>query len=233
MKTKKATAKKATFRFTFNPEFPVPHFEDERAQGFLRSVRTVTPIVSPQDMSKDELVSLALNPQKLADLALINEIGKDRVEYELNKFDSSIEGVSDALFDFYFLNPLNTHETVELRASKVEFYIALAKRVIQTGGSPQKRQGKKAPQKRQIGAGEKRVAQSAQEFSEEFKSFLISKGFKENARGFRGKGEIIENTSKGFKTYFKNPLSPEDKHTKADLYTGTHTEDEIREYLNK
>ena len=229
---KKTTkAKKAAFKFAFNPEFPVPHFEDERAQGFLRSVRTVTPILNPEDMSKNELVSLALNPQRLADLSLINEVGKDRVEYELNKFDSSIEGVSDALFDFYFLNPLNTHDVIDLRASKIDFYIALAKRVIQTGGGPQRRQ-KKAPQgKRQT--GEKRVAQSAQEFSEEFKAFLISKGFKENSRGFRGKGEIIENTTKGFKTYFKNPLSPEDKHTKADLYTGTHTEDEIRAYLNK
>lgn len=230
---KKAKAKKATFRFQFNENYPVPHFEDERAQGFLRSIRTVTPILNPEDMSKDELVSLALNPQKLADLALINEVGRERIEYETNKFDASIEDVSDALFDFYFLNPLNTHDTVDLRASKIDFYITLAKKVIQTGGSPQKRQGKKAPQKRQIGAGEKRVAQSAQEFSEEFKSFLISKGFKENSRGFRGKGEIIENTSKGFKTYFKNPLSPEDKHTKADLYTGTHTEQEIRDYLNK
>ena len=233
MKKAKAKAKKAVFKFEFNPEFPVPHFEDERAQGFLRAVRTVTPILNPEDMSKDELVSLALNPQRLADLSLINEVGKDRVEYELNKFDTSIEGVSDALFDFYFLNPLNTHDTVDLRKSKLDFYITLAKRVIQTGGAPQgKRQGKKAPQgKRQT--GEKRVAQNAQEFSEEFKAFLISKGFKENARGFRGRGEIIENTSKGFKTYFKNPLSPEDKHTKADLYTGTHTEQEIRAYLNK
>ena len=230
---KTAKAKKAAFKFAFNPEYPVPHFEDERAQGFLRSVRTVTPILNPEDMSKDELVALALNPQKLADLSLINEVGRERIEYETNKFDTSIEDVSDALFDFYFLNPLNTHDVVELRASKIEFYISLAKRVIQTGGAPQgKRQGKKAPQgKRQT--GEKRVAQSAQEFSEEFKAFLISKGFKENSRGFRGKGEIIENTSKGFKTYFKNPLSPEDKHTKADLYTGTHTEQEIRAYLNK
>lgn len=226
-------AKKTTFKFAFNPEYPVPHFEDERAQGFLRSVRTVTPILNPEDMSKDELVALALNPQRLADLSLINEVGKDRVEYETNKFDSSIEGMSDSLFDFYFLNPLNTHDTVTFRASKIDFYIALAKRVIQTGGAPQgKRQGKKAPQgKRQT--GEKKAPQNAQEFSEEFKTFLISKGFKENARGFRGQGQIIENTTKGFKTYFKNPLSPEDKHTKADLYTGTHTEDEIREYLNK
>lgn len=230
---KKTTkAKKATFKFAFNPEYPVPHFEDERAQGFLRSVRTVTPILNPEDMSKDELVSLALNPQRLADLSLINEVGKDRVEYELNKFDTSIEGASDALFDFYFLNPLNTHDTVDLRASKIDFYIALAKRVIQTG-APQGKRQKKAPQRKQTGAGEKRVAQTAQEFSEEFKTFLISKGFKENARGFRGQGQIIENTTKGFKTYFKSPLSPEDKHTKADLYTGTHTEDEIREYLNK
>lgn len=231
---KKATkAKKAIFKFAFNPEYPVPHFEDERAQGFLRSVRTVTPILNPEDMSKDELVSLALNPQKLADLSLINEVGRERIEYETNKFDSSIEGVSDALFDFYFLNPLNTHDTVDLRASKIDFYIALAKRIIQTGGTtPQGKRQKKAPQgKRQT--GEKKAPQNAQEFSEEFKAFLISKGFKENARGFRGKGEIIENTTKGFKTYFKNPLSPEDKHTKADLYTGTHTEQEIREYLSK
>lgn len=231
MKAKKATAKKATFRIEFNPEFPVPHFEDERAQGFLRSIRTVTPILNPQDMSKDELVALALNPQKLADLSLINEVGRERIEYETNKFDASIEAGSKELFNFYFLNPLFTHDTVELRASKIEFYINLAKRVIQIG-TPQGKRQKKAPQgKRQI--GEKKVAQSAQEFSEEFKSFLISKGFKENNRGFRGKGEIIENTSKGFKTYFKSPLSPEDKHTKADLYTGTHTEQEIREYLNK
>lgn len=231
---KKTTkAKKAAFKFAFNPEYPVPHFEDERAQGFLRSIRTVTPIVNPQDMSKDELVALALNPQKLADLSLINEVGRERIEYETNKFDMSIEGMADPLFDFYFLNPLNTHDVVELRASKIDFYIALAKRVIQTGIPQGKRQGKKAPQRKQTGAGEKRVVQSAQEFSEEFKAFLISKGFKENSRGFRGKGEIIENTTKGFKTYFKNPLSPEDKHTKADLYTGTHTEQEIREYLNK
>ena len=231
---KTAKAKKATFKFAFSPEYPVPHFEDERAQGFLRSVRTVTPILNPEDMSKDELVALALNPQKLADLSLINEVGRERIEYETNKFDSSIEEVSDALFDFYFLNPLNTHDTVELRASKIDFYIALAKRIIQTGGTtPQRRQGKKAIQRKQTGAGEKRVAQSAQEFSEEFKTFLISKGFRENSRGFRGKGEIIENTTKGFKTYFKSPLSSEDKHTKADLYTGTHTEQEIKEYLNK
>lgn len=226
-------AKKATFKFAFNPEYPVPHFEDERAQGFLRSLKTITPIINPEDMSKEELVSLALNPQKLADLSLINEVGRERIEYETNKFDSSIEGVSDALFDFYFLNPLNTHNTVDLRASKVDFYIALAKRMIQTGGSPQRRQNKKAPQRKQTGTGEKKAPQNVQEFSEEFKAFLISKGFKENARGFRGKGEIIENTTKGFKTYFKNPLSSEDKHTKADLYTGTHTEQEIREYLNK
>ena len=229
---KKTTkAKKATFKFAFNPEYPVPHFEDERAQGVLRSIRTITLIPNPEDMSKDELVSLALNPQKLADLSLINEVGRERIEYETNKFDASIEDVSDALFDFYFLNPLNTHDTVDLRASKVEFYIALAKKIIQTG-APQGKRQKKAPQgKRQT--GEKKAPQNAQEFSEEFKAFLISKGFKENARGFRGKGEIIENTTKGFKTYFKNPLSSEDKHTKADLYTGTHTEDEIREYLNK
>ena len=163
---KKTTkAKKATFKFAFNPEYPVPHFEDERAQGFLRSVRTVTPILNPQDMSKEELVSLALNPQKLADLSLINEVGRERIEYETNKFDMSIEGMSDPLFDFYFLNPLNTHDVVELRASKIEFYIALAKRVIQ-GGAPQgKRQGKKAPRgKRQT--GEKKTPQNAQEFSE-------------------------------------------------------------------
>lgn len=230
---KKTKAKKVSFRFQFNENYPIPHFEDARAQGFLRAVRTVTPILNPEDMSKDELVSLALNPQRLADLSLINEVGKDRVEYELNKFDSSIESVSDSLFDFYFLNPLNTHDTVDLRASKIDFYIALAKKMIQTGGTtPQGKRQKKAPQgKRQT--GEKKAPQNAQEFSEEFKAFLISKGFKENARGFRGQGQIIENTSKGFKTYFKSPLSPEDKHTKADLYTGTHTEVEIREYLSK
>ena len=189
-----------------------------------------------ESMTKKELLAL-LNDKEV--LSLIAEgVSVDRINFEIQKFNETcIAPESEENFRFYFPEGIMTHDTVTFRANKTQFYINLAKKLIETGKAPQeKRQGRKAPQNRQgkkSPSGEKRVATEKTEFSPEFKSFLESKGFKENARGYRGAGEIIENTTKGFKTYFKAPLSSEDKHTKADLYTGTHTEQEIRAYLSK
>lgn len=188
-----------------------------------------------ESMTKKELLELLNNKEVLSLIAEGETV--DRINYEIQKFnDSCITPESEENFLFYFPEGIMMHDTVTYRANKIQFYINLAKQMIQTGKAPQeKRQGRKAPQRqsKKAPSGEKRATTEKTEFSPEFKSFLESKGFKENARGYRGAGEIIENTTKGFKCYFKSPLSSEDKHTKADLYTGTHTEQEIRAYLNK
>lgn len=188
-------------------------------------------------MTKKELLALLDNKEVLALIA--QGVTVDRINFEIQKFNEScIVPESEENFLFYFPEGLLMHDTVNFRASKIQFYINLAKKLIETGKAPQeKRQGRKAPQRqgKKSPSGEKRGATEKEkiEFSPEFRSFLESKGFKENARGFRGAGEIIENTTKGFKCYMKAPLSSEDKHTKADLYTGTHSEEEIRAYLSK
>ena len=187
-------------------------------------------------MTKKELLALLDDKEVLALIAEGETV--ERLNYESQKFNEAVSAPeSEENFLFYFPEGILTHDTVTYRAGKIQFYINLAKKMIETGKAPQeKRQGRKAPQNRQSKkspSGEKRVASEKIEFSSEFKSFLESKGFKENARGYRGQGEIIENTTKGFKCYMKAPLSSEDKHTKADLYTGTHTEEEIRTYLSK
>lgn len=188
-----------------------------------------------ESMTKKELLALLDDKDVLALIAQGETV--DRINYELQKFNEAcIVPESEENFRFYFPEGVLTHDTVTYRASKIQFYINLAKQMIETGKAPQeKRQGRKAPQNRQSKKApqEKRGTAEKIDFSPEFKTFLESKGFKENARGYRGQGEIIENTTKGFKCYMKAPLSSEDKHTKADLYTGTHTEQEIRAYLSK
>lgn len=190
-----------------------------------------------ETMTKKELLALLNNKDVLALIAEGETV--DRINYEIQKFNEAVSTPeSEENFRFYFPEGILTHDTVTFRAGKIQFYINLAKQLIQTGKAPQeKRQGRKAPQSKRQGkkspSGEKKESLEKIEFSSDFRAFLESKGFKENARGFRGQGEIIENTTKGFKCYMKAPLSTEDKHTKADLYTGTHTEQEIRAYLNK
>lgn len=222
---------KKAYVFNFAEGFVPTVFKGERAQGILRSVNTISVIPNPDKMNKAQMTKLLTDKTALQDFTFVQEVGIPRAEYECDKFDTSIQTGFD--FTFYFPEGILTHDTVQFRASKIEFYIRLAKRVLLTGSAPE---SKKAPQKRQgkkTPTGEKRATGEKTAFTPEFKTFLESKGFKENARGYRGSGEIIEATTKGFKCYFKSAVAESDKLTKANLYTGTHTEDEIRTYLSK